>query len=203
MRIMGVPERMENIRQTQEILKIPDENIFIDYEHEGVKPTARRAWSKETDKSHVMVLQDDVELCKDFLKYCYIIINKFPDFVVSLFPFQFRRNTDLGRWPVSPYVQVKYCSGQGVIMRSDYINPCLSEWKDEIPGDDTNIERWANSKGIKIISTLPSIIQHIGDDSVYDPSRSVGRTVYYDPDPVGAMWESDFLNIYTNISRKR
>ena len=199
-RIMGVPERMEHIKETKKLLKVPDDRVFIDYEHEGVLVNAKRAWGLETKKSHVMVVQDDVEFCKDFMKYAKIIVGNYPDAIVALFPYQFRTTKDLGRYPVTPYVETNFISGQCIIMRSDYVKPCLESWKDNI-GDDTNIQEWADANGIKKITTIPSIVQHVSKVSIYDPSRDVGRTAFYDPNPVSVKWENTFLNTASNIKR--
>ena len=200
-RIMGVETRIDNIKMNQEILGVPDENIFIDYDRNGVKWNAKRAWSKETDATHVLVLQDDVILCKDFMHYCKMIVERYPDDIISFFPHQFRELKDLRIYPVSPYVYVHHVSGVATMMRTEYIKPCLDSWRDDISGDDVNITEWAKSQGINIMSTIPALVQHIGLESVYDPSRSIGGTVFYEEDPSSAKWELDYVNGYANLQK--
>lgn len=202
-RIIAVPERMENVEKMQETLKLPEENIFIDKAHKGVKYNAKRAWLKKTEASHVMVLADDAELCKDFLKYCNIIVDNFPEAIVSLFPFQFRKSTELSRYPWTPYVSTNMVSGLGIIMPTEYIKPCIKSWKEEILGDDTNIRDWALANGKLILTTIPAIIQHLDYTSIWNPSRDLGGTAFYDPDPSSAKWDLTYVNNYTNISRKK
>lgn len=198
-RMFAVPEREEWAKNIQKILKIPDDHIVWDKEHVGVLPTARKTWEMETDKPFVMVMNDDAELCKGFMKYCEKIVEHFPNHIISLFPYQFRTRRQVRNRPrKSPYILTKEVMGLAVIMKSEYVKPCLDFW-DERFGDDVNIGRWARAYGIPVITTLPSIIQHIGDDSVNVPGRVIGRTDFFDPDPKDVDWDNDFVTNWPNV----
>lgn len=201
-RIFGVPERMECIRKNQKRLCIPDELVFIDENHEGCVPTAKKAWSYPTDKEFVLVLQDDVELCDNFLKYLNTIVEVQPDAIISLFSFQLARRASVNRVPsVSPYVEIRQVTAQGLIMPTAYIQPCLESWKEGIDGDDTNITEWAKENGIRMLTTLPATIQHIGIKSVFDPARSLGMSEFYDKNPADVAWDNSFITNIDNIIR--
>lgn len=199
-RIFGVPERNDWIEKNKSILGLPDENIFIDYKHIGCAPTAKRAWLKKTDKPYTMVLADDAELCDGFESYCECVIKAQPDKIISLFPFQFIHPVPGSKLPTkSPYVLTKTLSGCGIIMRTEWVEPCIDSWHPDARGDDTSIQAWAEKRKIKIITTLPALIQHIGDVSVCDPTRVLGRTPYFKKSPVGVDWNSKYVTSWTNI----
>lgn len=200
-RIFGVPERMECIRLNQEILGVPDERIFIDETHEGCVKTAKRAWLAETDKPYTMVLQDDVELCDGFLSVCRRMIQAHPDVVFSLFPMEFNNWRKGGLPKESPYIAARYMSGQGILMKTEWVRPCVDSWDRHILGDDVNIQRWAENTGKTILTTVPCTLQHIGDVSVFDPTRSLGRSPYFQKDVSDVDWESDYITPWTNIAR--
>ena len=201
-RIFGVPERMPCIEKNKLLLDLPGENIFIDERHDGCLKTARRAWSKQTDRPYTLVLQDDVELCDGFIGICETMIKVHPDVIFSLFPMQFIRRVPGSKIPtVSPYIQTKDLTAQGILMKTEYVAPCLASWDDSIPGDDTNIQRWAEKQGIIFITTIPPVLQHIGDVSVYDPSRSPGRSPFYVQRPIGVNWECGFVTPWSNLVR--
>jgi hypothetical protein len=201
-RIFGVPERMDCIRENQKRLGIPDELIFIDENHDGCIPTAKKAWSYPTDKEFVLVLQDDVELCDNFIKYLNAIVDAQPDSIISLFSFQLARHASVNRVPtVSPYVEIRQVTAQGLVMPTAYVQPCIEAWKDNINGDDTNITEWAKENGIRMLTTLPATIQHIGIKSVFDPARSLGMSEFYDKNPVDAAWDNSFITNIDNIIR--
>lgn len=201
-RIFGVPSRMENIETNKKRLHVPDECIFIDEDYDGVIPTAKRAWLHPTDKPYVLVLQDDVELCDNFAKYVNAIIKAQPDAIISLFITQLTTPNSLNRVPTdSPYVRVPYVSGQGIIMPTKYVKECIDSWQPNNPGDDTNITKWANDNDIPVITTIPMILQHIGDESVFDPSRTMGRSVFYSKRPRGVHWDNPYATSYYNIVR--
>ena len=201
-RIMGVQERMDNLRYNQEILNVPEDRIVIDTHYDGCKETAKQAWLIDTDKPYVMVLQDDVELCNGFLGYCARIITAHPDKIVSLYSWQLSTAPPKGGMPTSsPYIITPTASGPGIIMKTDYVKPCVESWLDELPGDDTNIQKWAADNGISIVTTVPCILQHVGAISVYDPTRSLGESRYYDKDPSYVNWDTSYVTSWTNIIR--
>ena len=203
-RIFGVPERMDWIVENQTKLRLPDENVFIDYEHEGCVPSARKAWLKETNKPFTMVLTDDVELCDDFQYCARAIVTTHPDDIISLFPIQFMHACDTHFIQGgSPYIATNMLSGCGIIMRTDYVRPCLDSWDPEINGDDVNIRMWAEKNKIGIITTIPATIQHIGDKSVHDASRSIGRTDFYSKTPLHANWYDGYVTSWTNVVKRR
>lgn len=198
-RMFAVPERKEMVEKNQKILSIPDDHIVWDEKHEGVLASAKKAWGIKTDKPYVMVLNDDVELCNDFITYCEKIVNVHPDAVISLFPSQFRRRNQVrNRERTSPYISTNEVFGLAVIMKTDYVKQCLDSWSNDV-GDDVNITHWANENGIQIITTLPSIVQHIGDESIQDPTRGVVRTDFFNPDPKDVNWDDNYITAWSNV----
>ena len=200
-RIFGVTERMENIQTNKKRLGLSDDQIVIDTERVGCKPTARKTWSLPAKKEYVCVLPDDVELCDNFVHYCNLLLKAYGDSVISLFPIYFMKKGSIARVPRNPYVQTKCVSGAGIIMPADWVKPCIEAWRDDIIGDDTNIEIWAVHNDKRIITTIPALVQHIGDISVHDASRSIGRTYYYQKDVSGSDWNDTYLNLWNNIGR--
>lgn len=202
-RIMGVSSRIDNIRVTQKRLNIPEENIIIDYEHEGCLKTAIKAWSKPTDKEFVMVLQDDIELCDNFAECCNRIVDAHPNKIIALFQFLITSRNVARNLP-SPYVSLGHggASGQGIIMRTEWIADCLSGWETSgLKGDDTNINAWAEKTGKEIITTIPAILQHTGEHSVFMPGRILGKSDYYRKSAYKANWDNPFVTPITNIIR--
>lgn len=192
------------MRQTQSILSVPEDRIVIDYNHDGCIPTARRAWEIQASEDHVLVLQDDILLCKDFMSYCTRMISAHPDVILSLFPpnqLCFRKN--IKRLPRNtPYIQTKELTAQGIVMPSRFISPCLDSWEDFRRGDDTNILFWARQNNITILTTIPTTMQHIGYDSVFNPGRLVPGSDFYDPDPSYVDWDNTYYTSWTNVTKR-
>lgn len=202
-RIFGVPQRIDNIRETQKRLSVPDELIFIDKNYEGCVPTARKAWGYPTDKEFTMVLQDDIELCEDFEKYLEIIVRTHPEAIISFYSLKLSNTAiPVGVYPKSPYISTKFASGQAIIMRTEWVEPCLNSWKEWVDGDDVNITNWANDEGKTILTTLPTIVQHLGVQSVFNPSRSLGGSPHYNNKPSHVDWSNGFITPDTNIIRR-
>jgi len=198
MRIMGVEKRIEHINFTKQRFNIPDDQVFLDTEHRGCVENAKRAWLAETDNDHVLVIQDDVEFCDDFIHYANLFVKLFPDDILTFFPFQFFSLPSKGIPKQSPYMLTTCLSGQATMMPTKYIKPCISAWREDIKGDDTNIMEWGKNNGIRFITTIPALTQHLGQVSVYDVGRSIGRSDCYRKNPVG-NFECGYLNHWSNF----
>lgn len=197
-RVFGIEERMPNIEKIKE--QIPAAKIIIDKDHDGIISTSKKTWSLPTECSHVLVLNDDVELCENFVCICNTMINTHPHSIFSLFSFQFMNGEAVNRrggFPSdSPYVEVNSVSGIGIIMPSRYIMPCINSWRENAKHDDTNICNWAIKNDIQILTTMPGIIQHL------DFKSSVGhptlQSKIYRKNPI-ANWNSSFVTNWSNI----
>lgn len=202
-RIMGVPSRIDNIRKTQSILEIPDDHIFIDEKRMGCVANAKRAWALPTNKDFVLLLQDDIELCTDFLSYCNKIVNAHPEAVISLFCLNLTsRRSVTGELPTkSPYVSIPWVSGQGIILNAKDVKPCLESWDPNGKNDDMQVEKWAKANGKTILTTIPCIIQHIGYQSVYDPRRVLGGSDFYCKNPYYIDFTNPYVTNVTNLKR--
>lgn len=206
-RIFGVPERMTNILSLKSVLGVPDDRVVIDVEHAGCIPTAKRAWGIGTESDFVLVLQDDVELCDDFLAYCARIASAHPKAIIGFYPGYFPRVNHIRRRPPTPYISVDKISAPGIMMPSSYVGPCLGSWTDEDAatgrrGDDTNIQEWALTNGVTMLTTIPCIIQHIGFESVFDPGRNLGSSDFFAKDPFMEDWDSDYFTPWTNVVKR-
>lgn len=202
-RLMGVPERMEHIKKLVTQLNIPEEMVFIDPEHKGVIYNAKRAWLAETDKPFTLVIQDDCVVCDNFLYYCNKAIRAYPKAIFSLFPFQFTSYQQLmrrGYLPtVSPYVTTNLVCGCAILMPTEYVKPCIESWPADAKGDDISIQYWAEKTNKCVLTTIPVMVQHIGQESVFDKSRSLGGTDLFRKDVSGANWNNRFITPWTNL----
>lgn len=194
-KIYGVIQRIDTIKSIAKKLNISNDNIFLDDRQNGgdVLYTAKKAYLSDAgDATHLVVFQDDVELCNDFINICEQIIAAHPDKIVSLFPFDYQMYSGQYENIGTPYLSVNTMSGCGVIMPIQYIKPCFdyikSEFNDEIE-DDMGIKKWAEHAGVDIITTIPAIIQHIGDKSILNKYRPIQRTYYFEKDPI-ADWSN-------------
>ena len=60
-------------------------------------------------------------------------------------------------------------------------------------GEDLVIGWFARDNKIPLLTTIPSLVQHIGDVSILDPSKSIRRTQYFEENPA-ADWSSQKIN---------
>ena len=209
-RITGVHSRDKYINELLKQLNLNKNCVYYDDltppGHEPVKHVCTNwLYPIEQDVTHRIVLTDDVQLCDNFYNYVYKIIENFPNAVIGLFP-----NDDLEIYPQyakqiqqyissksSPYWKVSFVSGQAIVMPQEYIQPCFNyilENHNENTPDDNAISDWCNSNDITMITTIPALIQHIGDVSVIDARRPIRRTKYFQEDVSNANWDDTTLN---------
>lgn len=164
-RIMAHPSRRNHVLKILEWLGM-DEDIVI-YDDRQVSGdaiyNAERAWKSKFTKSvtHRLVLQDDVLLCDDFLTHVSEIINNVPDKLISLFNMQEDKLNKIG-----VYFFANNISGCGIIMPIEHIKPCweyIHSCQNYINKDDVMISRYFYHNNIQGITTIPPLIQHIGD----------------------------------------
>ena len=192
--IYGVHARNDMIARTLERLNLGYDNVHYDDRPDGglMIYTAKKAWLAPVSEgqTHRVALADDAEVCDGFWDICERIADVHPKAIVSLFPYEFMHRVPEIEGKASPYIRANILSGCAIMMPIEYIEPCFnyiqSVFEDNC-ADDEGIQAWADHKGIPIITTIPAIVQHIGDDSIANKGCFIRRTIYYDAHPT-ADW---------------
>jgi len=206
-KIYGISERTENILHNKELLELTDNDIQIVercWENRWPYKLAKNAFLQEPDDStitHRLVLQDDVELAPDFYKYLNKIVNARPDDIIMLTALDFRTQNEYADNLKSPYVEVgTFVSGCAVIVPLKYTKD-MFEWFEKTypqikignPHEDIGFLFYAKSHNLKCITTIPSIVQHLGDQSSLCNYQHIMKT-YYFSDWDKADWDNNFVN---------
>lgn len=198
------PERREKTQVIISQLKLTHEQILSDIRRQGLWFNAYRAWkAHDPSKKYHLVLQDDVLLCKNFLKNVERIITQtnFDLPIIQLYHNKVTA-TDLKcegkglHWIISPLVT----TAQALMIRTDLIVPWL-RWTDRNVNraykfDDGRLMMWQALEVIPAFFTFPNIVDH--DDSL--PS-SIGlprgkRVSYaFENDPKRIDWTLNTDNL--------
>lgn len=205
-KIYGTHKRDDQILKNKQILELADNDIFYVQEGDGRMPypLTKRAflapWDSET--THRVVLQDDAELAPNFSFYLQKIIEARPDDIIFLVALDYNdHETEYSKNLKSPYIKLKsMVQGCAIVMPTKYIVDCF-DWLDKCfpdiaygdPHEDTAIIFYGRSKGINVINTIPSIVQHIGDTSSLYGVNCPSRTIYF-KDWEKGNWENSLLN---------
>lgn len=201
--IYGVHERDVMIANTVNKLGLSYDNVHYDdrIERGLMMYTAKKAWLAPIPNgvTHRVALADDVEVCDGFWEICEQIVETHPDKIISLFPYEFMERNPLIDGYDTPYFKCSILSGCAIIMPVQYIKPCFEYVKDrfnDVCADDEGIQAYADSHGIGMLTTIPAIIQHIGDISIANVGCFIRRTVYYQNKPM-ANWLNKKVLKYT------
>ena len=87
-KIMGIPQRKENIDILKKQLDLTSDDVFLDTECRKNpmwtwKQTARL--KVDDDITHRVIIQDDTILCDDFKQFCEYLVKRFPDAIWMLY----------------------------------------------------------------------------------------------------------------------
>lgn len=172
---MAHPSRKKNVEQILTALSLPETVVYWDDRKYGgdAMYTAKKAWTSPIPCgcTHRLVIQDDIEVCDGFLEIAEKVAEKYTTQIVSFFHCEQYSNE-------LRYVYTNMLWGCAIMMPIqqiiecwDYIEhiqerPWFKNAQDIIRYDDNCIVAWAAENQIPIINTVPSLVQHIGNDSL-------------------------------------
>lgn len=178
--IMAHPSRADNVAKIQQALNLSDDSVFWDDRINGgdAMYTARKAWQSPIPENctHRLVLQDDIEVCVEFCNFVEKAARKHPNSIVTFFHCEEyitdqRYHNDPTLWGCAIMIPVKLLDNLWWFVDNRmevYAKPQL----DEILKRDTSCIRvWMRNKHIPCVTTVPSLVQHIGDNSLVGINR--------------------------------
>ena len=189
-------EMAENLRDT---LGLTNQDIFYDESTEAGNPylPVKQTWllPHEDGVTHRVVLNDDVQVCSGFKQIIEQMAQSHPDCAFSLFTTAFDgesyNNFIIGL--ESPYIHHVWSMwGCAILLPIGIVEECFS-YIDTVFGNDAlesfGILSFLRHKQIPVLSTIPVTIQHVGDESLFDPNLPVRRTTRFEENPT-ADWTS-------------
>ena len=182
-RIMASHQRDENVRKLCLDLKLGYDAVTWDDRVEGgdAMYTARKAWLEPLPPgaTHRLVLQDDVEVCNDFIRVIDTIVNTHPSRAITCI--NFLHPSNFPAYNGTPYFRVMSMPGCAIILPKSIIRPCM-DWcdnsKDQVlkPHDDLMISGYCREHEIMMVATWPSIVQHPDNDTLLGKKYAWKRT---------------------------
>lgn len=218
-KIYGTHQRDFLIEPLRQTLNLSKENVIYDDRPNGglVMYTFQKAFMQplDNDITHRLCIPDDMIVCNDFINITNKIIEAQPDKIICLFPYCFHEHEDLYEKVYSPYIKNNgIVTGNGIILPVQYINPFF-EWVHKVFKENFDeareewcLYKWAELNNIQIINTIPSLVQHIGDDYgttlPYPTGKKNRKTGFFMQNiPADIKWECkdvlDFPNYKYNF----
>lgn len=214
-KIYGCHSRDENIKKCKDVLNLKDSDIIYDDRPKGGNAyyTFKKALTQPLEEgiTHRLVLPDDMQLCEGFEEKLNFFVNKFPKKVLELFPFGYEALPFLPK--DTPYLRTFAPSACGLVFPVQIINEMISWIESEYLAktyltvdtiiDDTAVMDWCGNFSMDMITTAPSLVQHIGDTSLLG-DFPVRRTRFFYDDLTedqkrSINWESDKIREYHPI----
>ncbi len=198
-KIVASRQRQEMVENLRDALELTDQDIFYDESAETGNPylPVKQTWllPHEEGVTHRVVLNDDVQVCNGFKQIIEQMAQSHPDCAFSLFTMAFDGDcyNDFISGLDSPYIRHDWSMwGCAILLPIGIVEECFS-YIDTVFGNDAlesfGILSFLRHKQIPVLSTIPITVQHIGDDSLYDPSLPVRRSSRFEENPT-ADWTS-------------
>lgn len=198
-RIRTCPARAEKAENLRNELELPETSVFTDDRENGGNPLYM--WFKmieniSADATHICLLDDDVEVSTGFKQIVEQMVQAHPGCAFSLF------TTDLNSGYFddfisnleTPYVTCSKLFGCAVILPVSILEECFNWIQEncdlETAHDGHAVQEYLEQKGIQILTTIPGVVQHDGDVSLYDPGLPIRRTARFEKNP-DADWTAE------------
>lgn len=163
--IMAHPSRAEFIPYLKE--RLGNVEVIFD-EKNNVWDTCRRAWlAVDQSCEYGIIIQDDAIVCNNFRERAEEILTD--EYIYSFYAGALmsnhilRADRDGKNYVISDTIfnEIALC------MKTKHIDEMVKFCDDREAQTDQEIMKWAQSKGIKIFYTLPSLIDHRDTESIY------------------------------------
>lgn len=173
-------------------LGLPESSVFVDDRENGGNPLYM--WFKMTenlpaDATHICLLDDDTETAAGFKDIVDQITQAHGECAFSLF------TTDLNsryfdefiKDLQSPFLRCTRLFGCAVVLPVSVVHECFAWIRSNLDTESVHdafaVQEFLEQKGIPILTTVPGLIQHIGDQSLYDPGLPIRRTQRFEKNP--------------------
>lgn len=140
----------------------------------NVWDTCRRAWLSQADEptEYTLVLQDDAIVVPDFRRRAEAFIEKHEsagDFIFSFYAgSQLGSRIDAARKSGEDYVQAGFIFNEiALCMKTSHIRSMVKFCDDREAKNDQQITRWATIARLKVLYSIPSIVNHRAGVSIY------------------------------------
>lgn len=169
-KFMAVPFRLANVLKYLGQLGLSYSDVALDEkcEKKPIKTMLRALrMPHEEDVTHRVIIQDDVELGTHFVKNLDFLCNNYPDDVFSLFIAGKSKKelyktedkiickTGGGVWGQAVVIPLKYVP---------YIEEMLTRLDEKWQHDDIFLQYCFAKCGIRVLTTIPCIVDHLGKD---------------------------------------
>jgi hypothetical protein len=172
--IQHTPSRADRrmwVRSMVEQLRSEDSSVPValvaDAKGEGCWPTYRRSLEAAGEASHHLVLQDDVGLCKDFIRSVEGVIRARPGNLIALYTNA--ESVAAARNRGESWIEKAGACGPATIWPRHLIAEFL-QWQDRhidrsFEFDTVRVSMWLMKTLTRAFVTVPSLIQHLGFQS--------------------------------------
>ncbi len=202
-KIMAVPTRLANVAYLCGQLGLTMQDVFVDYEmrHRPMY-TSRGAFTLPHAEgvTHRLVLQDDVKIAPNLQTFCDMLVNRYPNDVISLFHNQ---KHPLKNKPI-PYSirRTAVATGQGLIIPLKYLSAMyayLDKHNPDYPHDDWYYSFYCKEFKIGMKVCIPNVVDSMTNEECptemfHTGSWEVKSIGFDNSDPMTHEWIDDTKN---------
>jgi hypothetical protein len=155
---------------------IPNLVVLVDYNHDAMGNFLNAL--SYTDGPTIQ-LEDDIELCSDFINKITDAVNTYPDHIINFFSLR-KKDYELK----CPYLETaaKFMMNQCNYIPAGYGKAIVEFYKtwtrkvEHPTGYDILMADWMKSKKMRYVQWFPHLVNHLECKSLINPKRSSKRT---------------------------
>lgn len=200
------PERVETLKSMEQVIRADPYGGAICIEAAPGKPHewSFRQWKGAVNRSrsHCVLLNDDLILCKDFLAIVRKVIEARPNHLINLYNSHDLAHVAVER-KLSWLTSVNGLIGNAYVLPTEHLRAFL-EWRAhnltpgtiELLSEDNLLNLWAMEQGALVWHTVPALVDH--DTSVpscFDNTQVRKPTVGPLPDMSAVDWNTDAIHV--------
>lgn len=169
--IVAVPERRDLAYALRDSLDTPNVSICFDVMRQGSWYNTRRSWLDfPSGTTHQISLEEDVIVCKDFVKTSSLLAERYSERIISFYSSKGdialveRAKKNGCSW----YIKDSVPSGQGVMMPVSLVYRFIA-WADKYIDssiaihEDENLWGFLQTEKLKSFFCVPNLINHVGE----------------------------------------
>lgn len=139
--------------------------------HVGVWENCKRAWRMRRDSEWTLILQDDSIICEHFYERVEKVLEEIGerDYIISFYAGdRLKKKIEFAQKKKLDYVLYNSIMNENALcMRTKHIEEMIRYCDTRDATTDRFIQTFARRKGLLIYYTIPSLIDHRSDKSIY------------------------------------
>jgi hypothetical protein len=193
--MMHHPSRAESRSRIESEISV--DYVHTDYKERGPWPTARACWKRgiQSGADWILVIQDDIETCKNFDIHLERIADTQPVKCINFYCISTAKRKKVANKSSTPWIRIAYSTLAPAMMLPTHWARSLIEFCGKYvpvsyPHDDTRVTWWLQENRNPCWVTVPSLVRHRNEMNSILGHAGSRRALLYESKPGKIDWSN-------------